>query len=318
MISAESRDGMTLQTEPPPTTSSHPAWEDTGVRDRVLLVLGTLACMLLFWAAARQFGIPAEPGHSASLLQQPNAGVAIIITALAFVASVFVGTTFTASVHRDAGIFCACLGLAVLSARGGPMRYVLFEAAGRSVYLMLAGELLVLGALLAAAWIAVDRFVGPSPSSRLDDAPGADADQKYFTTIMQVLLMIALMSLLAQTDSKSQAMAAVGASAMLAAMAANWFAPASPSPWLWAGPFVVGLIGYLSCYFKPEGIEVGRTSGYFAALARPLPLDYASIGVAGALLGYWTSSRWHQRAAAATPPAPGAAESAGSKNSSAV
>src|SRR5688500_2102208 len=159
MFSADSRDGMTLQTEPPPPTSSQPAWEDTGVRDRILLMLGTLACMLLFWAAARQFGIPAEPGHSASLLQQPSAGVAIIIAALVFFACVFVGTTFTARVHRDAGIFCACLGMAVLSGRGGPMRYVLFEAPGRAVYLMLAGELLVLGALLAAAWIAVDKFV---------------------------------------------------------------------------------------------------------------------------------------------------------------
>jgi len=56
------------------------------------------------------------------------------------------------------------------------------------------------------------------------------------------------------------------------------------------------VIGYVSCYFRPDGIEVGRTSGYFAALARPLPLDYASVGVAGSLMGYWISSRWHHRA----------------------
>ena len=28
-------------------------------------------------------------------------------------------------------------------------------------------------------------------------------------------------------------------------------------------------------------------------LGRPLPVDYASVGVAGSLLGYWTSRRWH-------------------------
>jgi hypothetical protein len=113
---------------------------------------------------------------------------------------------------------------------------------------------------------------------------------------MQIMLMIALMSLLAQTDAKAQVIAAVGASAMLATMAANWFAPAAPSPWLWGGPILVALVGYVSCYFHPDGLAVGRTSGYFAALARPLPLDYASVGVAGSLLGYWTSSRWHHRA----------------------
>jgi hypothetical protein len=286
-----------LQSEPHPTAEH--AWLDAVLRGRILLTLGTLACMLLFWAAARQFGIPAAPGHSGSLLQQPNVGVAVVLTALVFVAAVFVGTTFTARVHRDAGLFCACLGLAVLSGRAGAMRYVLFEASGRSVYLMLAGETLLLGALLAAAWIGIDRFLGPSRSSPLTDSPGnSPGDAKYFTTIMQVLLMIALMSVLAQTDSKAQAMAAVGASALLASLAANWFAAASPSPWLWAGPIIVALVGYISCYFHPAGMEVGRTSGYFAALARPLPLDYASVGVAGSLLGYWTSTRWHQRAGA--------------------
>jgi hypothetical protein len=33
--------------------------------------------------------------------------------------------------------------------------------------------------------------------------------------------------------------------------------------------------------------ETGRVTGVFAPLARPLPLDYASFGTAGALLGYW-------------------------------
>jgi hypothetical protein len=254
--------------------------------------------MLLFWAAARQFRIPAEAGFSGSLLQQPSPGVAIVITLLTLAASAFVGTTLAGRVHRDAGLFCACVGLAVLSARGGPVRYVLFHASGKSVYLMLAGEMVVLGAMLAAMWIAIDRFTAAREADELTE-PG---EQNYFTTIVQVLLMIALMSLLAQSDSKAQAICAVAVSALLATLAANRFAPASPSPWLWAGPIIVGMIGYISCYFRPAGMEVGRTSGYFAALARPLPLDYASIGVAASMLGYWMSQGWHARARA-TPTA---------------
>ena len=32
--------------------------------------------------------------------------------------------------------------------------------------------------------------------------------------------------------------------------------------------------------------------GILPALARPLPLDYATAGTAGALMGYWTSRKW--------------------------
>ena len=39
---------------------------------------------------------------------------------------------------------------------------------------------------------------------------------------------------------------------------------------------------------------VGDVRGYAPALARPLPLDYASAGVAGSLLGYWTGRRWQK------------------------
>jgi hypothetical protein len=53
----------------------------------------------------------------------------------------------------------------------------------------------------------------------------------------------------------------------------------------------LGLFGYLAAWlFPPTGIEVGRpglAGGFLAALARPLPLDYASAGTGGALLGYW-------------------------------
>jgi len=38
----------------------------------------------------------------------------------------------------------------------------------------------------------------------------------------------------------------------------------------------------------------GQGGGLLAPLARPLPLDYASLGTAGAILGYWTSRQWQR------------------------
>jgi hypothetical protein len=34
--------------------------------------------------------------------------------------------------------------------------------------------------------------------------------------------------------------------------------------------------------------------GPFAGLVRPLPLDYASAGPAGAILGHWMSRKWQK------------------------
>ncbi len=263
--------------------------------NRTLLTIASLVCIALFYLASRQFHIPAEPGYAASLLQQPGWMVAILVTAIAFVVATFVGSIIASRVHHDAGFFCAAIGLATLSFRGGPMRYVLFDASGPSVLLMLAAETVALGAMLALAWTLLDQW---PLGKRAIEPPPAPAQQKYLATVMQVLLMIALMSLLCRSDTKVQAFASVGVASLVATLGAQWFSPVSPSPWLWTGPLVVALVGYISCYFSSAGMELGRTSGYFAALARPLPLDYASAGVAGALMGYWMSLKRRARTAA--------------------
>jgi hypothetical protein len=59
--------------------------------------------------------------------------------------------------------------------------------------------------------------------------------------------------------------------------------------WFWCGPFVVGLIGYImAASGQDSSLAIGSPTGFFAALARPLPIDYASMGPAGAIIGYWT------------------------------
>lgn len=71
-------------------------------------------------------------------------------------------------------------------------------------------------------------------------------------------------------------------------MIAYKYSPVPSSIWYWAGPLMVGLVGYLLVFTGQDPqLVVGNPSGTFAALARPLPMDYASVGPAGALLGYW-------------------------------
>ena len=53
-------------------------------RARLLLATAAVLCFCLFWWIGRFFDIPAHPGHEISLLLQPHASVAIVITAIAF------------------------------------------------------------------------------------------------------------------------------------------------------------------------------------------------------------------------------------------
>jgi len=94
-------------------------------------------------------------------------------------------------------------------------------------------------------------------------------------------------------------LAAVFVASLLATLLAYSFAPVRPSVWFWMGPLVVGVIGYASGYVNwgrggPSLWKAGLASGFFAPLARPLPLDYASLGPAGAILGYWVSRGWQR------------------------
>ena len=59
---------------------------------------------------------------------------------------------------------------------------------------------------------------------------------------------------------------------------------------------ICGCIGHV--HIAP-GVAIGRPGfggGFLAGLARPLPLDYAGVGTAAALLGYWVRRKsLHER-----------------------
>jgi hypothetical protein len=262
--------------------------------NRILLGVATAISFAMFWFVGSWFNIPINRGFNASLLTQPSGFTTMVIVALTILVSIVVCTIVAGSVRSDAGLFCTALGLMALSIRGGPMRYTLFDAKS-SLFFTLAIELLVLFAIFGAGWqiVVMMRAMGLSKQADPHFKPNEeDFSQKLIATAIQAVATLALMSILCRTDQKAQALASVGVASMLGSIVAVMVAPTRPSIWYWPGPLLVGLLGYFWASFSPEKLSIGQPAGYFAALSRALPLDYASAGIAGAMLGYWFGRAW--------------------------
>lgn len=295
-------------TVPPPDQSPAPP---TSVavsyyRTRLLLVLGVAATATLFWVVGRIFGIPHHPSFEASLMFQPAPARALLVTGLTLMAGAGIATVIAGTVRFDAGLFGAAGGLAVLSLRGGPARYVLMGFSGPGGYLLLTIELLLLFAFAGLAWYGLwllhrrGKLLGDVSRDGLQDIVTTPRD-KIFALATQSIVMAVVVLLVAQTDEKKQVLAAVGIGAVAGSMIAYAFSPVRPSVWYWAGPLVVGTVGYLATFLASDaGLwRLGMVEGLFGALARPLPLDYASVGIAGAIFGYWSGRRAHRTKQAA-------------------
>lgn len=277
---------------------------NTYQRNRLLLSLGAAAACAMFWFAGRWFGIPRHEGFEVSLALQPTPAADFVLTGVVLCAATLVATAIAGSVRFDAGLFAASIGLAALSVRGGALRYVTQGAAGPGVFLAMALETAVLGALLGLAWLGLwllhrrGRLLGDALRDGLQDQPHPTGDRMLALTT-QAGTMAVLVLFLARTDDKKQVLAAVALGSFLATLVAYSVAPVRPSAWYWAGPIVVGVFGHVAAYFAwrtatPVDWKSGMGGGTLGPLARPLPLDYASLGTAGAILGYWMSRQWQR------------------------
>jgi hypothetical protein len=268
------------------------------------MLAGIIVSILVFEFLSRQFHIPAFPGFGGALLEEPSPLVSLVIVTLGLVVAVFLSTLITGTLRFDAGLFCGTAGMATLSVRSGRMGDVLRQSAatGPSVFVHCALELVVLYMLVAIAW-SVLWGMHVSGFLKADEFRDGveDTDEpilfKISALAMQVGVMALFMMLLGQTDAKPQMLASVSISAFLGACAAYYMYPISPSPWLWVGPMIVGIVGYALAYFSVgtgEEWKTGRLAFRLAPLAQALPLDYATAGPAGAILGYWMSRKWHR------------------------
>jgi hypothetical protein len=179
------------------------------------------------------------------------------------------------------------------------MHDVLFQASDRNVFWMLAIEAGVFGLIIWCGWQLQWMFFRKGWLKEDTDRDGVivseeDFHQKAMALSAQLVVTTVLMLLLAQSDQKKQALASVGVASFIGTVAAYFAAPTQPSVWYWIGPIIVGVVGYLATMVTPSGLEVGDPRGPLANLARPLPLDYASVGTAASILGYWMSRRWQR------------------------
>ena len=299
----------TAPTKPLPDASLAPHADHGWITQLVVLSVAGV-CFALVWYAGILFHVPAHRGFEASLLQQPGFGgklLAILAAVLLPLACGLIGQLIAGRHWVFAGPFAAAISLSALSMRGGPSRYVYFQAASaghlRSVPLALALELILLVVAVGAVWLLVTRRARAMAVAAGEGVPLATplTAASAQAVLTQAAIMALVVMILAQTDHKKQVLlsAFVGAFAGTA-VAEHYFRRENAGEWFWMGPLVVGLLGYLgaAAFGSAASAMTGHITGPLAALARPLPLDYASFGVAGALLGYWAAAdhAWLHRA----------------------
>jgi hypothetical protein len=273
-------------------------WRPGGTPARAALLLAIIADCLLLGAGIRQLGIPELTGFDGSLLLGHGALINIVAIGLLMGVATIVGTFLAGAVRFEAGLFSACVALTIISLRCGTMQNVLFETDGSStVYFSLAAELAVLAMILCLLWTMLVKlgqagYVHPMPGYEPDETPPPAPAANLIATVTQTITTILVMLFLCQSEAKNQVLASVGIASVVGSMVAYGSFPTRPSIWYWVGPILAGLIGYiLAAMGQVSDLGIGTPQGLFAPLARALPVDYASVGTAGAILGYWITHK---------------------------
>ncbi len=265
----------------------------SGTSARVGLIVAVIINCAIFTIASRWFGLPALPGYDGSILHQPSPFAAFVTIAILLLIATLLGTIIAGAVRFEAGLFTAALSLVAISFRCGTMQSVLLETGGKeSVYYSLIVELIIFALLLTLLWTLLWFLGRANVADHLPAAESTPAENTFLDCLTAVVTQIVatgvFMMFLCQSEAKNQSLASVGIASFLGTFVAYKYAPVRPSIWYWSGPLIVGLIGYiLAAMGQDANLAIGSPLGTFAALARPLPIDYASVGTAGSILSYW-------------------------------
>jgi hypothetical protein len=267
-------------------------------RAQKLMLLGSIALAVIATVlVGRMLGAPQVRGFSPSLMQNSPAPLGLLTAAAAILAGVAATTLIVGRVRPEAGIFCAALGLLAFRFRTGETGLAMQLGGGRPALVGMAMELGVVGITFVGAFVILRLLVGAGTLPDDADHDGAPMpheklDQKLLCTLTTAVVMAVVMMLLCQSDEPFQAMWSVLIASWFATFCAFRFAPVAPGVWYWAAPLVLGVVGYAWTAMNGATFaHIGVPGGFLQSLARPAPLDYASFGVAGALIGYWTGRR---------------------------
>lgn len=263
------------------------------VKKSAFVIAGLLAFSVVWWVC-ELFRIPAARGFDAALLPTPGK---LIVVLVATVLAGAIGGLIVGRFHFDGGVACAAVGLLAVSTRGGRMQDLLLVHQTPNIYLTLAVETAILFGGIFGIWVLLtalrrrgvvrDAFVTSDGST---EAFG----QKLLASGAHLLIMGALMTVACQSDDKLQVWVTLLLSGYVAARAAYAFVPADDGIFFWPVPVVLAIVGYVAAYMDADKsmaspLAIGQVSGALAGLARPLPVDWASMGVIGSLVGFWAA-----------------------------
>jgi len=272
--------------------------------------VGMVVMYHLVWPAVRPF----DPGMPLSFVLSANQDQWLTFT-LAVLGLTAACGVLLVSARAEAAFFAVAAGAGGVVLCGEPFRALLqYDTLGVStLFSRLTMETWILTGTMLAAWFfvlllrSVVTWLRPGwawqkPALADDDEPAPKAGEVWQRGIMclfiAVVLAGALLLLLQKADDRGQVIFAVSASFFLAMLAANQAAP---------GPF--GLVAMLlppmvaTLMYALDGRTIFPPTPQGWAHVKPyamvLPLDWATFGTAGAMLGYCASARLTELRAAA-------------------
>lgn len=300
----------------------HPPDASLSLTEKLRVVLACGVAVLIMCTVGWLVAGPADPLMPVVLVEGWGrvAGVWPALTALTVVCAL-VGMVMSGRRAPEAGILAAAVGLAGLALRGGSMEALLAYESGadlagrRALMTRMAFDAVLWAAMLAVAWVALEiarRWLwddSPDAARASEKGAGAGAAPVWSRgwpalaiTVVVALFLIWLMiarSPVAQS-LRGQTIASVAVGLGVGAMAARYFAGVHDPRWYVVAPMVVALIGYLLGYLNAEmNWAQGGPYQPYAALAttpphnlvRPLPVEYLAVGVAAAMIGYWSGEK---------------------------
>ncbi len=318
-----------------PTAQSLPAPETESFWQALVrwarYAIGTfVSCVVLFYVVWPLLA-PAPWSGSASLVAH-GWGLALIntlVVALVVVVLLVICMWLTHPDFPHAGLLCVSLAFCVLAMKAGPMHTLLRVYQGRYsiLYHLLVGECVLWAMIIAVAELTsrmlFQRFFhNPRWASRAGLALPADLNQPHLLYSAPDILFRLRDRPLGQnpTDRLAANAAAFAITVVIGGLVANFFmrseligqvlfscfvafaiaaffaamfTPAATALWIWLAVPATAIVGYMLT--GNQDVYPGHVP---FPLARAMPLDYVSAGLAGAIIGYYTAVKLelHQRA----------------------
>ena len=270
-------------------------WEPLGTLKKIYLVIVAVLCGFAIRLMCQQVHIPEVPGYQGVILSSGHSVRNMTCIFFALATCTFFSTIVTRRVRFEAGLYCASLGLGFLAVRAGSMGVLLRTSDGKPVFPLAVAELFLLFCMLQFCWQFLHLLHAKgwllSEPKNVNLELANTSMHRVIALLVHVSITAGIIAILARTDSLKQVVLGVFIASLSGSVISHQSFPVRPSCWLWPGAMLVGLAGYIWAMFQHTDLSAGAIPN---PLARPSPLVYASVGTAGAILGYWVSRQWHE------------------------